>query len=109
MCSSRTWSSKRVAGRSRLLLRRVFVQSDSSKQKRSSSVALCALRRWKLIQEVGAVERIALDRAEARIADDAAQFFFGGAVGDAGGAHDVLFEHHRAHVIAAEAQPHLAD
>jgi len=50
-----------------------------------------------------------LRRPESRIADDAAQFFFSSAIGDAGGADDVFFEHHRAYIVAAEAQSHLAD
>ena len=57
----------------------------------------------------GPIERVALRGLEAGVADDAAQLFFGGAVGDAGGAHHVLFQHDRAHVVAAEAQAHLAD
>ena len=44
-----------------------------------------------LIQKHGAIERIALDGLEARIADDAAQLFFGGAVTGARGFDDILF------------------
>ena len=55
-----------------------------------------------LIQEVLPIERIALGWAEAGIPDDAAQLFFGGAVGHARGADYVFFEHDRADVIAAE-------
>jgi hypothetical protein len=63
----------------------------------------------RLTQEVSAIQRIPLRRSEPRVADDAAEFFFRGAVGDTGGAHDVFFKHHRTDVVAAEAQAHLAD
>ena len=46
-----------------------------------------------LVEEVLPVQRIALRGTEAGIADDAAELFFGGAVGHARGADDVLFEH----------------
>src|ERR1017187_3641134 len=39
---------------------------------------------------------------------DAAEFFFAGPVMGAGGGNDVLFDHDAAHVVAAEAQTHLA-
>jgi hypothetical protein len=62
-----------------------------------------------LVQEVLAVQRVALGWAEAGVADDAAQLFFGGAVGYACGSYYIFFEHYRAYVVAAEAQAHLAD
>src|ERR1700722_2892435 len=62
-----------------------------------------------LIQEVLAIQRISLRGAKAGVADDAAEFFFGGAIVDAGGADYILFKHHRADVVAAEAQSHLED
>ena len=62
-----------------------------------------------LVQEVLAVEGVALGGAEAGVADDAAEFFFGGAVGDAGGADYVFFDHDRPDIVAAEAEAHLAD
>src|ERR1017187_3709507 len=61
------------------------------------------------VQEILPVQRVPLRRPEARISYDAPQFFFGCAVGDARGADDILLQHYRAHVIAAEAQSHLAD
>ena len=67
------------------------------------------MKKGVLVQEVLPIQRISLRGAEARIADDAAQLFFGGAVGHAGGSHYIFFQHHRAYVVAAEAQAHLAD
>src|ERR1035441_3272468 len=63
----------------------------------------------KSVQKALPVERIPLRRTESRIAYDAPQFFFSGAVGYTGGADDVFLQHYRAHVVAAEAQAHLAD
>jgi hypothetical protein len=60
------------------------------------------------LQEVGAVQRIPLLGDEAGVADDAAQFFFAGAVMRAGGGDHVLLDHDAAHVVAAEAQAELA-
>ena len=37
------------------------------------------------------------------------RFLLGRAVGHSGGADDVFFEHHRAHVVSAEAQAELTD
>src|SRR5438309_5934372 len=64
---------------------------------------------WRSIQEVRPVQRVPLRRLKPRITNNAAQLFFSSAVGHAGGANDVFFEHHRADVVAAEAQAHLAD
>src|SRR6478609_10447945 len=61
-----------------------------------------------LVQEQLSVQRVASRGTEAGVADHAAQLFFRGAVGDAGGADHIFFEHHRAHVIAAETQAELA-
>src|SRR6266496_4033655 len=61
-----------------------------------------------LVQEVLPVERVALRRTEASIADDPPQLFFGRAIGHARRAHYVFLEHHRANIVAAEAQAHLA-
>lgn len=47
-----------------------------------------------LIQEVLPIQRVPLGRAEPRVADDAAQLLFCGAVGHAGGADYVFFQHH---------------
>jgi hypothetical protein len=47
-----------------------------------------------LIQEVLPIQRISLRGAEAGVADDAAEFFLGGAIVDAGGADYILFKHH---------------
>ncbi len=62
-----------------------------------------------LVQEELPVERIPLRRPEACIANDSAQLFFCRAVGHAGGSHYIFFQHHRADIVAAEAQAHLAD
>ncbi len=62
-----------------------------------------------LVEEHGAVERVALNGFESGVANDAAQLFFCGAVGSTGCFHDVLFQHDRADVIAAEAQTKLED
>src|SRR5690349_18772790 len=65
---------------------------------------------WRqLIEEHGAVEGVALDGLEAGVADDAAEFFFGGAVAGAGGFDDVFFEHDGAYVVAAEMEAKLED
>src|ERR1035438_3073921 len=69
------------------------------------SVALAT----KSVQKILPVQGIPLRRTEARIAYDAPQFFFSGAVGYTSGADDVFLQHYRAHVVAAEAQAHLAD
>ncbi len=47
--------------------------------------------RPELVQEVLPIQRIPLRWPKSRVADDAAQFFFGGAVVDAGGAHYIFF------------------
>src|SRR6266568_7008903 len=62
-----------------------------------------------LIQEVSAIERIALDRTEPRVGDQAAELLLGRGIGYPGGAHHVLLDQDAAHVVAAEAQSDLAD
>ncbi len=57
-----------------------------------------------LVEEHGAVEGVALDGLEAGVADDAAKFLFGGAVGGAGGLDHIFLEHDRADVIAAKVE-----
>src|ERR1700676_2043390 len=54
-----------------------------------------------LVQEILAVQRVALGRTEAGIANNPPQFFFCCAVGYAGGTDDVFFEHHGADVVVA--------
>src|SRR5258706_15121073 len=61
-----------------------------------------------LIQKIGAIERVALLRNEARVANQAAQFLFGRLMIRASGAHHVLFDHDRAHVVPTKTQPELA-
>src|SRR5580693_937754 len=61
------------------------------------------------IQEVLTVQRVPLCGTESGVADDAAQLFFCCAIGHACGADYIFFEHHRADIVAAEAQAHLAD
>ena len=56
------------------------------------------------VEKHRAVEGVALDGLEAGVADDAAKFFFGGAVARACGFDDVFFEHDGAYVVAAEVQ-----
>src|ERR1039458_5877883 len=60
------------------------------------------------IQEIGAVQRVALFGNEAGVADDAPQLFFAGVVVRAGGGDHVLLDHDAAHVVATEAQAELA-
>ena len=62
-----------------------------------------------LIQKVLPIQRISLGGAESGVADNAAQFLFRGAVGHACSPHYIFFQHHRANVVAAEAQSHLAN
>ena len=64
---------------------------------------------WRLVEEHGAVEGVALDGFEAGVADDAAEFFFGGAVAGAGGFDYVLFEHDGAYVVAAKVEAEFED
>ena len=59
------------------------------------------------IQEHGAVERVALDRFEAGISNNSAQLFFGSAVTCAGSLDYVLFQHHRAYIVAAEVEAYF--
>src|ERR1700690_505943 len=61
------------------------------------------------IQKILPVQSIPLRRTKPRIAYDAPQFFFGGAVGHARSTHYVFLQHHRAHVISPKPQAHLAD
>jgi hypothetical protein len=56
------------------------------------------------IQKHRPVERIALDGLEAGVADDSAQLFFRGAVTRARGLDYILFQHHRAYIVAAEVE-----
>ena len=62
-----------------------------------------------LIEEHGAVEGVALDGLEAGVADDAPEFFLGGAVRCAGSFDDVLFEHDGAYIVAAKVEAELED
>src|SRR6185437_2550007 len=59
------------------------------------------------VRKHGSIERIALDRFESGVADNVAQLFFCSAVAGAGGADYVFFQHHRADIVAAEAQTEL--
>src|SRR5579864_2901947 len=45
------------------------------------------------VQKVRSIQRVPLHRPEPGVANDAAKFFFGRAVGHAGGADDVFFKH----------------
>ena len=66
-------------------------------------------RAYASVEEVGAIERVALHGAETGVADDAAQLLFGGAVAGSGGLYHIFFQHDRADIVPAEAQAHLAD
>ena len=55
------------------------------------------------------VQGIALGWLESRVTNNAAQFFFRGAVGHSGSPDNIFFQHHRSHVVATKAQAHLAD
>jgi hypothetical protein len=46
-----------------------------------------------LIQKHSPIQRVALDRLEAGVADDSAEFFFRGAVTGARGLNYILFQH----------------
>src|SRR3954454_6570382 len=60
------------------------------------------------IQEVGTIQRVALLRNEAGIADDTPQFLFAGAMVRAGSRDHIFLNHDTADVVAAESQPELA-
>jgi hypothetical protein len=60
-----------------------------------------------LIEEHGAVEGVALDGLEAGVADNAAEFFLGGAVAGACRFDYIFFEHDGAYVVAAEVEAQL--
>ena len=62
-----------------------------------------------LVQEVLPIQSVALRRSESCVANNPAEFFFCRAVGYACGSYYIFFQHHRAYVVAAEAQAHLAD
>src|SRR5437879_13736946 len=61
-----------------------------------------------LLQEIGAIERVALGGNVAGVVDDAAQLGFVGAVAHARGINDVFLDQDTAHVVGAELQAHLA-
>src|SRR4029077_15928993 len=61
------------------------------------------------VQKQLPIQRVSSLRHKPRVANHPPQLFFCGAVSNAGGAHNVFFQHHRAKVIAAKAQPQLAD
>src|SRR6059036_2856887 len=60
------------------------------------------------IQEIRSIQGISLRGPEARIAYDAAQFFFGCAIIHSRRPDHILFQHHGTNVVSAEAQTHLA-
>src|SRR5215470_6562093 len=62
-----------------------------------------------LVQEVLSIQRISLRRTESRVANNPSQLFLGRAVRHAGCPHHILLEHHRADVVSAKPQPHLAN
>src|SRR5580765_364700 len=63
----------------------------------------------KLVQKILPVQRISLRWSESCVADNSPQFFFRRAVRYTRGADHIFFQHHRAHVVAAKPQAHLAD
>src|SRR4029077_4104226 len=113
--SERVMEISRRDSRSRLSRRaqfaRVFV--CPSLHSRAAGLRLagggCPYASFGLVQKILPVQRIPLRWTEARIAYDASQLFFGCAVVHACGADNVFFQHHGAHVVAAETQTHLAD
>src|SRR5436309_6626268 len=62
-----------------------------------------------LLQQIGAIQRVALGGNEAGVGNDAAQLAFVGAVFHAGGEHHVLFDQDAPDVIGPELQAHLAN
>jgi len=62
-----------------------------------------------LVQEVLPIQGVALRRPESCVANNPAEFFFCRAVRHACGSYYIFFQHHRAYVIATEAEAHLAD
>ncbi len=62
-----------------------------------------------LLQEISAVESVALRGDVAGIGDDAAQFGFVGAIADAGCVHHIFFNQDAAYIVGAELQAELAD
>ena len=83
--------------------RNAQLATPASRAALASSTPAAATVRDDLVQEILPVQRIPLGWTEAGVADDSAQFFFCRAVGDAGGAHHVFFQHHRPDIIAPEA------
>src|SRR6267378_2157486 len=63
----------------------------------------------RLVKEVLPIKRIPLCRTKPSVADNPSQLFLGRAVSHPGGANHVFFEHHRAHIVPAKTQTHLAD
>src|SRR5882724_1702661 len=62
-----------------------------------------------LIQEIRAIECVALGRFEPGVPDNSAELFFRGAIRYTRGTYHIFFEHDRSDVVAAEAQTHLTD
>ena len=62
-----------------------------------------------LVQEIVAIKRIALNRAEAGVLNHAPELVFAGGAGHARGAHHVFLNQDGAHIVPAEAQGNLAD
>src|ERR1700680_2238850 len=61
------------------------------------------------LEDVGAVERVALRWLKACIGDDPAKFFFVGAARDTRGVYHVFLNQHAADIVGAKLQTHLAN
>ena len=84
--------------------------STCSSGKRPAEVTVPNRNRFRSsVQEKFRVQGVALGGTETGIADDAPQLFFRGAIANPGRPHHVLLDHHRAYIVAAEAQAGLAD
>jgi hypothetical protein len=87
-----------------LLSRQADCQFGTGLAVRPSDAEAPAAESLPSIQEIRPIQRIPLHRLKPRVADDAAQLLFCGAVGHAGGADYVFFQHYGSDVVAAEAQ-----
>src|ERR1700730_19400034 len=63
----------------------------------------------RLVKEVLPIKRIPLCRTKPSVADNPSQLFLGRAVSPPGGTNHIFLEHHRAHIVPAKTEPHLAD
>src|SRR5215475_5674760 len=81
---------------------------QSSRRSWLPAVRFSAPQVVELVQEIRPVQGIALLGNEPRVADQAAQLLFRGAMVRSSRAYDIFLDHDAANVIAAEPQPQLA-